>query len=484
MVKAMKSATESSKATQSAVDLAEAVSGELFLNGQTFPVWLRFASKYSLSVIPSANGIAIHVGRYDALAIHLADDHVVETGQCLVYLDTAAPAEHALKLVSVEGIVDFQKLLFKKRVDLLDHAGRNLPLVLSYKRDLDASFKDYVAELSYDLSVYQNLFDRLDEEYQHEPPEVRALVQQGLIDQMGPEFIACLDSYVARLPDAIKNLSNDQHGHHGYYLRKQIWSALLAAPFLARTNLKPRGYIGDSEMMQMCYRHGYEGTSTFGKLMHHHPIDSMAAQAVRNRRKLVPQLARGVVERLAATVDERIKLLSVACGPAMELNDLLATEVDCQRLHCSLLDQDELALMEAASTVQAIEAKFNQTVSVDMIQESVRTLLATKVLKARWGDFHFIYSMGLFDYLTPPVAEAVLKKLYSLLLPGGEMAIGNFHVNNPTRYYMDYWMDWPLYYRTEEDFLALTAELEGMKAWIDYDDTGVQMLLRIRKADH
>ena len=74
---------------------------------------------------------------------------------------------------------------------------------------------------------------------------------------------------------------------------------------------------------------------------------------------------------------------------------------------------------------------------------------------SRWGDFHFIYSMGLFDYFTAPVATSVLEKLYGVLKPGGEIAIGNFHTQNPTRMFMEYWLDWVLYYRTEEELLAL-----------------------------
>ncbi|MEX0623414.1 hypothetical protein [Saccharospirillum sp.] len=475
--------TESHETVEPVADIPADMSGELFLKEQAIPVRLLFASKYSLTVIALPAKPEIAIGRYDALTICLSEEDRVETGNCQVYQHHTSDGVE-LRLVSLKGIVDFEKLLFKKRVDLLDNAGRNLPLVLGYKKNLDPLFKEYASDLSYDLSVYQNLFDRLDEEYMHEPSAVMEIIQQGIIESMGPELTACLDTYVRHLPEAISNLSSDQYGHHGYYLRKQIWGALLSAPVISRTNLKPRGYVGDSEMMQMCYRHGYEGASTFGKLMHFYSVDAPAAQAVRNRRKLVPQLAREMVDRLSDSVSGRIKLLSVACGPAMELNDLFATAADCQRLHCSLLDQDQLALMEAAATVKAIETRFDQPVSVDMIQESVRTLLATRVLKSRWGDFHFIYSMGLFDYLTPPVAAAVLKKLYALLLPGGEMVIGNFHVNNPTRYYMDYWMDWPLYYRTEEDFLALTEGLKGMDAWIDYDDTGIQMLLRIRKTDH
>ena len=111
----------------------------------------------------------------------------------------------------------------------------------------------------------------------------------------------------------------------------------------------------------------------------------------------------------------------------------------------------------------------------------MRTTLRGKSLTERWGTFHCIYSMGLFDYLTPPVARVVTRRLYDLLEPGGEVSIGNYHVGNPTRYYMEYWLDWVLYYRTEEEMMQLAADLEGVDADLFRDDSGVQMFLRLRK---
>jgi extracellular factor (EF) 3-hydroxypalmitic acid methyl ester biosynthesis protein len=87
--------------------------------------------------------------------------------------------------------------------------------------------------------------------------------------------------------------------------------------------------------------------------------------------------------------------------------------------------------------------------------------------------------MGLFDYLTPPVARAVLAKVFDLLEPGGTLVVGNYHVRNPTRLYMDYWMDWVLYYRTDASFLSLADALPARNARVTYDATGSQMFLHL-----
>ncbi|MCC5810766.1 MAG: class I SAM-dependent methyltransferase [Ectothiorhodospiraceae bacterium] len=468
-----------SSSPQTAADHFQALSGVLRLDESEYPVRLRSASRYSLWLEYQAARPVQCAGLFDAMVLETGA-HTVELGQCRVIEDSEAP-HGAYRLVPMAAIHDFEKLLGEQRVDVLDYSARNLPLILGYKQNVEPAFRDHVADVSYDLSVYRNLFDRLDGEYASEPEHVAGVVRQGIIGQLGEELTACLDGHVERMGEITAGFSKAQHSHHGFYLRKQLWNELLSAPFVARTNLKPRGYAGDSEMMRMCYRNAYEGDSTFGAILHKYSISSPAAQAVRNRRGLIARLVKEHADRIGATADNRLHLLSVACGPASELGDIFAASEDCDRLHYAFLDQDKQALFEAATKVGTIEKRMQKSLSVKFMRDSVRTLLAARELRERWGSFHFIYSMGLFDYLTRPVAEAVLRKLYALLPVGGELAIGNFHVNNPTRRFMDYWLDWPLYYRTEEEFMSFASGLEGADIWVDYDATGVQMLLRVRK---
>ena len=117
----------------------------------------------------------------------------------------------------------------------------------------------------------------------------------------------------------------------------------------------------------------------------------------------------------------------------------------------------------------------------DFVNESVRTMLAPSNSNQEMGQFDFIYSMGLFDYLLPPVASRVLAKLYEQLKPGGKMVIGNFHVSNPSKYYMEYWLDWVLYYRTEDEFVNLLRNVAPSEIDVTYDESGVQMFLQVTK---
>ena len=90
--------------------------------------------------------------------------------------------------------------------------------------------------------------------------------------------------------------------------------------------------------------------------------------------------------------------------------------------------------------------------------------------------------MGLYDYLTDSVAKVLTEKLYSMLCPGGILIIGNYHVENETRKYMEYIMDWVLYFRDEESMFELLEDIpKNFTSEVGIDDSGTQMFLRVEK---
>ena len=372
-------------------------------------------------------------------------------------------------------------LFFEDKLEKLQAELFTLPLIIAHKDKITRSFIEYTANLTYDLNAYKKLFDLLDSRYADEPEEIKQPVQQAIIETEGRKFMNFLDEKLDELENIIINFSKKDHERHGYYLRKQLWTFLMCSPFMTRTNIKPRGYSGDSVMIQMIYDDQYAGSSTFGKLMHKHPVEHPAAQAVRNRRGLVAKMLRALQSRDLKPAP-KIRVLSVACGPALELQDVVTSAADCGRYHFTLLDQDEDALAEAKSRIRRIEKKLGQKIEAEFLKESVRTMPNIAELEKSGKNFDFIYSLGLFDYLTPPVAKAVIGKLYRLLKGGGEMVIGNFHISNASRYYMEYWLDWVLYYRSEQEFRDLLKNVESAVANIVFEDTGNQMLMQVRRS--
>ena len=376
---------------------------------------------------------------------------------------------------------DFKSLFRDGKLMDLNAWFHNLPLVLSQKERIRPEFREYTANTLYDVAVHKRFFNEQDRVYANEPRHVREAAQSALIRAEGPRFFKFLDATLDTLAQVVAGYDKEEHERHGFYFRRQAWEFILGSEFLKRTNLKPRGYAGDSEMMHMLYENQHVGNYVFNKLLHKHPVQSAAAQAVRNRRLLIPKVLRQALAQFPNLGPQGFRFISVACGPAAEMQDLFLVAEDFEKFHCTLLDQDTQALDEARCGLARIEQARNIRVGARFINESVRTMLKTADLSAQWGHFHFLYCMGLFDYLLPPVARAVLKKLYHLLEPGGTMVVGNYHVNNPTRIYMEYWMDWVLYYRTEEDFLEMSQDLAGAEKSVVFEETGSQMFLVVRK---
>ena len=455
------------------------LTADLIAGNEKIPVDVTYASRYSLLVRYSDFRAYGDGARFSKLVIHVNGEDC-ELGPCRIMSEPNIDG-YAGRLIFLEDVYDLEDLFLNNRIVKLQNAFINLPLILAYKERICEEFKEYTADLTYDLSVYKGIFDDLDLELSAEPEGIRESIRGAIIDTEGKKFMRYLDERLAELHGIVGSFNGEEHARHGFYFRKQLWNYILCSPLLKRTNLKPRGYVGDSVMMRMIYANELQGDSTFSKLMHKHPLEHSAAQAVRCRRHIIASMVRSAREHDTGATHGRLKVLSVASGPAIEIEDILVAAGDCEKYHFALLDQDRQALMEAAEFIGEIEKRLEAKIKVDYLNESVRTMLASPQLKGRWGEFDFIYSMGLFDYLTPRVASAVLLKLFQLLKPGGEMIAGNFHTSNPSKYYMEYWADWVLYHRTEQEFGDLLGNAASTEIDIFFDDTGSQMFLHVRK---
>ncbi len=442
--------------------------------GRTLAVTLACASRLALEADLGAERVADGT-EFAHLEVAL-DGGPVRLGRCRFL---AAPGSRGARgrLVFLDALHDCHAIVHDGRVADLHGAFRNLPLVLQQRERIRPEFERWVAGLVYDLSVWRRVLDDQDRLLEEEPLEVAAAAMDALLAAEGPGFLSFLDGKDRELDALVRGFGREEHERHGFYLRRMAWPFILSSEIHRRTNMKPRGYAGDAEMMRLLYEARAEGRGAFGRLLHSHAVQKPGAEAVRARRALVAAELHALDAALGRPAPFRF--LSVACGPAFELRDTYRTRDDARRLEATLLDQDPQALEAARAAVEKVEAAHGPIRAVTLA-ESVRTMLRDRGLRDRLGRFHLVYSMGLFDYLTPPVAKAVLARLVDLLEPGGAVLVGNFHASQPSKVYMDYWMDWPLYYRTEESLLALAEGLPA-HASLGFDPTRCQMFLRLER---
>jgi hypothetical protein len=255
------------------------------------------------------------------------------------------------------------------------------------------------------------------------------------------------------------------------YFHDRFPGLIDSSTFAARCFQKPLGYAGDFEMMNMVYRNENLGTTLFGRSLSRVVLDSHAAQAVRHRAqylaaKIKAAAAHGGPHRSA-------RILSVAAGPAMELQMILQSDPALLRAghaEIALLDQDGGALRHARAQIEALAAQAGVEVTLTCLNTSIKTVITDGLP----GLYDLIYSAGLFDYLKDQTARAAGARLVDALAPSGQALIGNFAVANPTRPLMELILDWPLHHRSASDLHQLFGGM-GAGMTVEQEATGVNL---------
>ncbi len=301
-------------------------------------------------------------------------------------------------------------------------------------------------------------------------------LRQDMLVATGRELWAHLDTGVRELQRVTVSASADEHQANARWVRTRLREYLMAGEFAARALSRPRGYSGDHVMMQMIYDNELRGSTSFARLMHKHPLRHAAAHAVRNRRQLVAQRLAAMLETRPGPRTRPVRILSLACGPARELEDTIrATGLP---LHVVLVDMDAEALRAAEQTVERVRKEAGDRLSATTVCIGVKALVASAIPEALAAPFDFIYALGLFDYLDDDDATRLVDLLRRQLTGHGRLFIGNFQPRQASRTYMEYWLDWWLHYRTAPELRALAPEAGEADVLLS-EATGCQLFLEV-----
>jgi extracellular factor (EF) 3-hydroxypalmitic acid methyl ester biosynthesis protein len=277
----------------------------------------------------------------------------------------------------------------------------------------------------------------------------------------------------------VSGLTAEQHSDHRAYCTTQLSQFLKQSPFLRRALEKPLGYAGDYEMMNMLYRDPAEGETLLGKALNLCFTDEPAAQANKNRIAYLGRLIRRTLEQRP---DGRVRIASLGCGPAREIETLLAESPELgQRLEIALIDQEERAIAYCERTLAPLAAQTGAR--IQFIREGLRSLLTKDCLSEKLGHCGLIYSAGLFDYLDDRLFSRIIGVLYEALDDGGDVVIGNVAAHNPSRWIMEYFAEWFLIHRTPEQLRALAAGLTPSPSLlhVEAEPTGINLFLHVHR---
>lgn len=387
------------------------------------------------------------------------------------------------KSVTGEMIVGFEILgepLKIERIKALEVSSEVIADQTRYAQELGqlpAEFKTFVYEMKDWLEKLKTKIDKLEADSPvdnwKEAHEYRMTIADTVADYLGQ----VIPSKYSKVPDLTKGFSPEQLKWATEFAREQIGHLVYGAPFANRAFYKPRGYAGDYEMMNHLYRNELVGKTLFDQCMHKYFIDEPAGAAVKNRGQYLNEKITDLFKTTPYT--QPLKILSVASGPAIEQQLFLqnGNEFYGRTAEFTCLDQDEESLKHAQRQLHSIERFVRSGFHFKFNNMAIKNIIAGGCPEQ---DYDMIYSAGLFDYFTEPVAQMAAKKMLAAVKPGGHLIIGNFSKDNPSVPFMELILDWHLIYRSEEDLLRIFKGM-GSKIWVEKEPLGVNLFVVIQK---
>jgi extracellular factor (EF) 3-hydroxypalmitic acid methyl ester biosynthesis protein len=228
---------------------------------------------------------------------------------------------------------------------------------------------------------------------------------------------------------------------------------------------KPHGYAGDFEIIDRLYNH-YVCPEPHLRKWDEFFQWHKAAEAVRNRKKYFTAL---ILDKLSRT-DGPLNILNLGSGPGRDMLDFYSSAgEEGGRVHFVCVEQDQKAI-EFASRLCG---KFSDRISFQKMN----------ILNFHTdSQFDLVWAAGVFDYFSDRLFCKILKKLMSFTKTNGEIVIGNFSNNNPSRFYMKVF-GWLLHYRSSQQLCSLShfCGIPWEHMVVEREKTGVNLFLHINK---
>lgn len=390
---------------------------------------------------------------------------VVWTGRGVVARTEGTQAQRVGVRITSGGI-DLETLTVRESV-----AEQRLASALAEQEEARALPGAWRAEVSALQQLFQIMMDTAAvasamvrrEGWWHDQESCRA-VCASLYARWGPAYRAqCIK--LERLSRSF-NPQRREQAHR--YVQRALASYLLPDPAYRRAFEKPLGYAGDYRLMELIQNPALEGESLYARFLHYASQRLTLAEAVRQRGALAMEKVRAALK-----AQRPVRIASLACGPAIELQRVFADAPErTHPVELLLLDQDEEALRSSQSALLEVINRRRDAalITVSCLRVAVRQIVLPKPgqeqdkMRSVLRDLDLVYSMGLYDYLQRPVAKRITSSLWRMLRPGGRLLIGNLRRVPDSSWMLEYTAEWNLIYREAAEMRDLAAGLRPTPA--------------------
>lgn len=304
--------------------------------------------------------------------------------------------------------------------------------------------------------------------------------QKQWIQENKKNIFKNLDKYFHDVWDLYQKLPENQLNKHKIIYQNLLQPLIFLCSLNEYIYEKPLGYPGDYIMMDYLYNDEYIGDSLFSKLIHKYTCSIPVARANTNRRGYF----KDKIKQIMQLKKESHRVMSVACGPAVEIQDYLQYEYLPPNYQFICFDFEPLALSFIEKNLESLQTRMNKKFNVTFIRGDIRHLIRKSNKEMELGNQDLIYASGLTDYLSNRLATRIINSLYNLLAPGGTLIIVNVLSNDHARAYYELIGEWHLNRRTHGNMLELAKDLKNAaeKIYIeDEKETKMNLFLNIKK---
>lgn len=227
--------------------------------------------------------------------------------------------------------------------------------------------------------------------------------------------------------------------------------------------LKPHGYSGDFVIIERIYQ-GWLSPNphlvNWDRFFH----AQEAPRAIINRKKYFLDIL-GSLEKKGGKRD----VLNIGCGPSQDIIEFLSKGESHIFFECVDYDKD---------AIEYSHNKIKEKGFLSHIEFHRENAFKFRLSK----QYDLIWSAGLFDYLDEKTFKMLLTRQLAFIKAGGELVVGNFSLNNPTRDYMECG-NWFLHHRSEDDLIKMASEcgVPQDKIVVKSESLGVNLFLHISK---
>jgi extracellular factor (EF) 3-hydroxypalmitic acid methyl ester biosynthesis protein len=353
-------------------------------------------------------------------------------------------------------------------------------------------YKVVIADLHTFLTDLRLWLNQLELGVRSSPSGDRFEMERAIVDEISEPVVRSIDVFIDRFETIASKVEPEMRPVHRSYLRRQLHPLLLCSPFAYRTFHKPLGYAGDYEVVNMMLRQPHEGSTLFAKTVNVWLLGQKPVQGHRNR---VDQLVQTLLEVTAQSVRAQrrtARILSLGCGPAVEVQRFIKEQPLSEQARFTLLDFNDETLQHLQATLDGVKRASGRATSIELVRKSVHQLLkdsSKAAVRPVENCYDLIYCAGLFDYLPDPVCKRLMNLCYDMLAPGGLLLATNvsdsLNTARPFRHSMEYILDWHLIYRNGPRVAALVPAVAASNGTaVSMDDTGSNLFVSVRKPNH